>query len=89
MTRKQEMPSYKMKMVYFEQEDILHLKFSDEPEKGSMDLGPSITAVLNDDGERIGLEILNASAFIRDSVVKSFQAKMLAFAKAENTHQDR
>lgn len=78
-----------MKMVYFEQEDILHLTISDEPEKGSMELGPNITAELNDDGDFIGLEILNASAFIRDSVVESFQAKMLAFAKAENTHSDR
>ena len=75
-----------MKMVYFEQEDILQLKISDEPEKGSMKLGPNITAELNVDGELIGLEILNASAFIRDSVVKSFQAKMLSFAKAEKTH---
>ena len=55
-----------MKMVYFEQEDILHLKISDEPERGSMELGPNITAELNDDGELIGLEILNASAFIQN-----------------------
>lgn len=78
-----------MKMVYFEQEDILHLKVSDEPEKGSMELGPNITAGLNDDGELTGLESLIVSAFIRDSVVVSFPAKMLAFAKAENTHSDR
>lgn len=76
-------------MVYFEQEDILHLKIFDGPEKGSMELGTNITAELNEDGERIGLEILNARAFIRDTVVKSFQAKMLSFAKAEKTHQDR
>ena len=76
-------------MVYFEQEDTLHLTISDEPEKGSMELGPNITAELNDDGELIGLEFLNASAFIRDSVVKSLQAKMLSFAKAENTLSDR
>ena len=79
------MPSYKMKTVYFLQEDTLHLTVSDEPEKGSMELSPNITAELNDDGELIGLEILNASAFIRDSVVESLQAKMLSFAKAENT----
>ena len=79
----------KMKMVYFEQEDILYLKISDEPEKGSMELGPNITAELNDDGELIGLEILNASAFIRDSVLGSLQAKMLSFAKAENSLSDR
>ena len=83
------MPSYKMKMIYCEQEDILHLTISDEPEKGSMELGPNITDELNDDGELIGLEILNASAFIRDSVDESLLAKMLSFAKAENTLSDR
>lgn len=83
------MLSYKMEMIHFEQEDILHLKIAHEPEKGSMELGPNVTAEPNDDGERIGLEILNASAFIRDSVVKSFQAKMLSFATAEKTHSDR
>ncbi|MCY3989719.1 MAG: DUF2283 domain-containing protein [Caldilineaceae bacterium] len=76
-------------MVYFEQEDILHLKIFDGPEKGSMELGTNITAELNEDGELIGFEILNASEFIRDSVVGSLQAKMLSFAKAENTLSDR
>ena len=75
----------KIKMVYFEKEDVLHLAISDEPEMGSMELGPNITAELNNDGELIGIEILNASAFIRDSVVESFQAKMLSLAKVEST----
>ena len=74
-----------MEMVYTEQEDILHLAISDEPEMGSMELGPNITAELNNDGELIGIEILNASAFIRDSVVESLQAKMLSLAKVEST----
>ena len=72
-------------MVYFEKEDVLHLAISDEPEMGSMELGPNITAELNNDGELIGIEILNASAFIRDSVVESLQAKMLSLAKVEST----
>ena len=75
----------KIKMVYFEKEDVLHLAISDEPEMGSMELGPNITAELNNDGELIGIEILNASAFIRDSVVESLQAKMLSLAKVEST----
>ena len=74
-----------MKMVYFEKEDVLHLAISDEPEMGSMELGPNITAELNNDGELIGIEILNASAFIRDSVVESLQAKMLSLANVEST----
>ncbi len=75
----------KIKMVYFEKEDVLHLAISDEPEMGSMELGPNITAELNNDGELIGIEILNASAFIRDSVVESLQAKMLSLANVEST----
>ena len=68
----------KTKMAYFEKEDILHLAISDEPEGGSIELGPNITAELNDNGELIGIEILNASTFIRDSIVESVQAKILS-----------
>jgi uncharacterized protein YuzE len=50
-----------------------------------MELAPNITAELSDDGELIGLEILNASTFIRDSVVESLQAKMLSLANVEST----
>lgn len=56
----------KIKLVYFEKEDVLHLAISDDPESGSLELSPNITAELNDKGELIGIEILNASAFIRD-----------------------
>ena len=71
----------KTKMAYFEQEDILHLEISDEPETGSIELSPSITAELNDGGELIGIEILNASAFIRDSILESVQGKILSLGK--------
>ena len=68
-------------MAYFEQEDILYLEISDEPETGSIELSPNITAELNDGGELIGIEILNASAFIRDSILESVQGKILALGK--------
>ena len=55
-----------LKMTYFEKEDILHLVISDEPESDSIELIPNITAELNDNGELIGIEILNASVFIQD-----------------------
>lgn len=64
-------------MVYFEKEDILHLAISEEPESNSLELSPNITAELNADGELIGIEILNASTFIRDSILESAHAKML------------
>lgn len=71
----------KTKMAYFEKEDILHLAISDEPERGSLELSSNITAELNDDGELIGVEILNASAFIQDSILESAQAKILSLGK--------
>ena len=69
------------RMVYFEKNDILHLAISDEPESGSVEVSPNITAELNDKGELIGIEILSASTFIRDSVLESVQAKVLDLAR--------
>ena len=57
-------------MTYFEKDDILHVAISEEPESASLELSPNITAELNSDGELIGIEILNASIFIRDSVFR-------------------
>jgi len=53
----------KVRMVYFEEDDVLHVAISDEAEAGSVEVSPNITAELNADGELIGIEILNASAF--------------------------
>ena len=74
----------KPKMNYFKDEDILHLSVSDEKETGSIELSPNITAELNDKGELIGIEILEASSFIRDSIMESAQAKLLDITKPYN-----
>jgi len=71
-----------LRMVYFEQEDVLHLALSAEPEAGSIELSPNITVELNDKGELIGIEILNARAFLRDTILESVQAKMLQLPEA-------
>lgn len=68
-------------MVYFEENDILHLSVSDEPETASVELSPNITAELNEQGELIGIEILNASSFIRDSILESAQARLLSLVE--------
>lgn len=65
------------KMTYFEKEDILHLSISNESEVNSVELSPNITAELNEKGELIGLEIIKASTFIRDSILESAQLKLL------------
>ena len=56
----------KPRLRYFEQEDILHLIISDEPETRSVELSPNITVELNDKKEMIGVEILNASESVLD-----------------------
>ena len=71
----------KGRMSYFAQEDVLHFALSDEEEAGSVEVGPNITAELNAAGELIGIEILSASAFIRDSVLDSVQARLLQLGR--------
>jgi uncharacterized protein YuzE len=73
----------KAKMNYFKNEDILHLVISDEKEVGSIELSPNVTAELNEKGELIGIEILEASSFIRDSIMEAAQAKMLNLPKMD------
>lgn len=73
----------KRRMAYFEKEDILHLSISDDPEVASIEISPNITAELNENGELIGIEILNASTYIRDAVLESVQAKMLHLSEAK------
>ena len=67
-------------MFYFEEEDILHLVITDEEEANSVELSPNITAELNAHGELIGIEILQASTFVRDSIMEAVQAKLLNLA---------
>jgi uncharacterized protein YuzE len=71
-------------MMYFEKEDILHLSISDEPEADSVELSPNITVELDDKGELIGIEILQASTFVRDSILESVQARILQLPVAQS-----
>ncbi|MBU1599528.1 DUF2283 domain-containing protein [bacterium] len=77
----------KIHMGYFEKDDVLHLAISDEQEVNSVELSPNITVELNNKGELIGIEILNASTFIRDSIMESVQAKMLKLPVAKTVRK--
>jgi uncharacterized protein YuzE len=72
----------KPKLSYFEQEDILHLVITEEEEANSIELSPNITAELNEKGELIGIEILQASTFVRDAILEGIQAKVLQLVPA-------
>lgn len=65
------------RMAYFQEVDVLHLSISEEPEAGSVEISPNITAELNAQGDLIGIEILNASAFVRDPLLELVHAKVL------------
>lgn len=70
-------------MNYFKDKDIIHLLISEEMEAGSIEISPNVSAELNADGELIGVEILNASAYIRDFILESIQDKLLNLVRTE------
>lgn len=74
----------KPRMVYFERENVIHIVISEEPDVQSVELSPNITVELNDKGELIGIEILDASEFLRDTIVESVQAKLLGIPRLES-----
>jgi len=73
----------KMQIRYFEEEDILHMVITDGPEARSLELSPTITVELNDQNEVIGIEILDASIFLRDSVLAWIESRTLQLIEAE------
>lgn len=72
----------KPKMLYFSEEDVLHLVISEDEETNSIELSPNITAELNQQGELIGIEILEASTFVRDAILEGVQARLLNLVAA-------
>ena len=66
------------KMSYFEKEDIIHIQLSDEEEWSSYEISPNITVELNKNKEIIGIEILQASSYLRDNLLESVQAKLFS-----------
>jgi uncharacterized protein YuzE len=64
-------------MRYFDKEDILHLVIKQGKEASSVEMSPNITVELDEKGEMIGIEIQNATHFIRDGLLESIQAKIL------------
>jgi len=69
------------KVTYFEDVDTLHLSIAEEAEAGSVEISPDVTAELNANGELIGVEILNASSYLRDTILESTQARLLQLSK--------
>jgi uncharacterized protein YuzE len=60
----------KPRMFYFAEGDILHLVIAEGEEVSSVELSPDIVAELNVQGEVIGIEILNASTFVPNTIIQ-------------------
>jgi uncharacterized protein YuzE len=69
------------KVTYFEDVDTLHLSIAEEAEAGSVEISPDVTAELNANGELIGVEIINASSYLRDTILESAQARLRQLSK--------
>ena len=67
----------KPRMSYFDGSDILHMIIAEGTEASSVEISPNITAELDEEGRLLGVEILEASSFLRDSVLESVEAKIL------------
>lgn len=64
-------------MRYFEEEDIIHILIKPGNEARSVEMSPNITVELDENGDIIGIEIQNATRFIRDGLMESIQARIL------------
>jgi uncharacterized protein YuzE len=69
------------KVTYFEDVDTLHLSIAEEAEADSVEISPDVTAELNANGALIGVEIINASSYLRDTILESAQARLLQLSK--------
>lgn len=77
----------KPKMLYFEEEDILHLVIAEGTETSSVEVTPDISVELNVQWELIGIEILNVSGLVRHALLKGVQARILDLTGSYNELQ--
>ncbi len=71
------------KLCYVDHEDRRHLVLAEDDEAKSLALSPTMTAELHAQGESIGLEILQARAFLRETRSTLAQAHHLPLGAAQ------
>jgi uncharacterized protein YuzE len=60
------------KLHYYPESDVLHYLVSEGEEFSSREVAPGVTLELGENGDLIGIEILDASRFMKDFVVQQF-----------------
>lgn len=74
----------KPRIIYFPDQDTLHLAITDEQEAASIELAANVTAELNARNEVIGIEVLDASEFMRDTIFDVFRAQLAQLETANS-----
>ena len=64
-------------MRYFQEEDVIHIAIKPGNEANSFEVSPNITVELDAEGDIIGVEIIEASKYIRDGLLESINAKLV------------
>ncbi len=71
-----------MEINYYKEEDIMHIVIAEGPERGSAEIAPNITLELDENRQIIGIEILEASKYLRDTILETAQAKLMTMEHA-------
>ncbi|MBM3239327.1 DUF2283 domain-containing protein [Candidatus Poribacteria bacterium] len=69
------------KLKYYEESDVLYYLISEGEEDSAIELTPGVTVELNKEKEIIGIEILDASKFMRTFMLENFQRKFASIQR--------
>ena len=65
-------PKAEGKLNYYPQSDVLHYVVAEGEEFSSREVAPGVTLEFDERGKLIGIEILDASRFVKDFIVEQF-----------------
>ena len=65
------------RLSYYPKSDVLHYVVREGEEFASREVSPGVTLELDERGKLIGIEILDASQFMRQFVVRRFKSPAL------------
>ena len=63
-------------LKYYPDEDVLYFFLKEGSENKNIEAAPGVTVELDEKDNIIGIEILNASKFIQDYVLKTFSKEL-------------
>ena len=77
------------KLHYYEDSDVLYYLISEGEEEKAIELSPGVTVELNKEKEIVGIEILDASKFMKTFVIENFQRKIASSKLSSDENIDQ